>query len=264
MAENKKKKPNRVTPLPLAEAMTRLNLMLEALEKEICGAMRAKATLEIGNDIVMSDYRNEKFDGADCYNTLRNSTQAALILSLCKLFEKPRFRNKEKVALAFKRSDLASIPVFLHLLKQKRCRTALIDSASMGWGDPSLGMSSIWGENCLTALAHCDDAARRLNSHSCRRVASILAVFRDDHVAHLYARPRPWDANRYSELFLLLKIASDIVEHASLAFQGRNLDLKGLEQIWRDEAYAFWAPALAATIAADPDSIAESKLEGAG
>lgn len=35
----------------------------------------------------MAHYHGQAFVGADCYNMLRNSTQTALILSLCKLFE---------------------------------------------------------------------------------------------------------------------------------------------------------------------------------
>lgn len=255
MAGSQKRKPRRATPVSIADAMFRLDLMLTALEKETRDAIWAKATLEVGNDIVMTDYRGHTFDGADCYNVLRNSTQTALILSLCKMFERPRGRQGQSQVTAFNRSDLASIPVFLHLLKQKRCRAKLIERASAGWNGNSLGMSKMWEGDCLAALQRSDDTARRLTSPPGRRAAATLAAFRDNHVAHLYAEPRPWDANRYNELFLLLDIASDLVSNACIAFRGCNLDFTEREQMWMGEARAFWKPALAAATAADPYAI---------
>lgn len=245
---NKVKKAKRVL---VVEAMSRLDLMLQALEKETRNALWAKATLEAGNDIVMADYREKTFEGADCYNVLRNSTQTALILSLCKLFERPRGRQGQSHVAALNRSDLASIPVFVHLLNQKRCRARLLKRASGGWDEGSLAMSKVWENDCLAALKNCDDAIRRLRAQSGRRAALILAAFRNNQIAHLYTKPRPWNANRYNELFLLLEIAADIVSQASLAFRGCNLNLKEREHNWTDEARAFWQPALAAAVAAD-------------
>ncbi|AMX97879.1 hypothetical protein EOA22_31780 [Mesorhizobium sp. M7A.F.Ca.US.014.04.1.1] len=255
VAGSQKRKANRSKPVPVSDAMCRLDLMLKALESEIRGAIWAKATLEVGNTIVMADYHGQTFDGANCYNVLRNSTQTALILSLCKLFERPRGRQGKSEVTAFNRSDLASIPVFLHLLRQKRCRAKLVERASTGWDGNSLGMSKMWEGDCMAALHRCDDTARRLTSPLGRRAAAALGVFRDDHVAHLYAEPRVWNANRYNELFLLLDIASDLVSHACIAFRGCNLDFKEREEIWMGEAHAFWKPALAAATAADPYSI---------
>lgn len=257
MAESQKKKAKRTMPVSISDAMHRLDLMLKALESETRSAIWAKATLEVGNAIVMADYRGETFDGADCYNVLRNSTQAALILSLCKLFERPRGRQGQSEVAALNRTDLASIPVFLHLLRQKRCRAKLIERASTGWDGNSLGLSKTWAGDCLAALQRCDDTARRLASPRGRRSASILGAFRDDHVAHLYAEPRSWNANRYNELFLLLDIAADLVSHACIAFHGTNLDFKERERIWMGEARAFWEPALAAAIASDPYALTQ-------
>ncbi|WP_348843788.1 hypothetical protein [Xanthobacter sp. VNH20] len=252
MAASQKRKAKRAPPISIAVAMSRLELMLKALENQTRDAIWAKATLEAGNDIVMADYRGRTFDGANCYNVLRNSTQTALILSLSKLFERPRGRQGQSVGMAFNRSDLASIPVFLHFLKQKRCRAKILEIAERGWDGKFRHMSQTWAGDCLAALQRCDDTARRLTSPDSRRAAANLAAFRDDHIAHLYSQPRPWNANRYRELFFLLDIASDLVSHACIALRGCNLDLKEMEQIWMDEARAFWKPALAAAIAADP------------
>jgi len=249
---SRKRRAKRTAPVSIAEAMSRLNLMLKAIEKETRDAIWAKATLEVGNDIVMAHYHGQVFAGADCYNVLRNSTQTALILSLCKLFERPRGRQGQSEAAAFNRSDLASIPVFLHLLKQKRCRARFAEKASFGWNGSSLATSNRLESDCLAALQRCDETARRLRSSDGRRAAATLSAFRDNHVAHLYTQPRPWNANRYNELFLLLDIAANLVSHACIVFEGRNLDFKEREHLWMEEARAFWKPALAAAIAADP------------
>ncbi|RVB97283.1 hypothetical protein EN883_34790, partial [Mesorhizobium sp. M7A.F.Ca.AU.002.06.1.1] len=74
VAGSQKRKANRSKPVPVSDAMCRLDLMLKALESEIRGAIWAKATLEVGNTIVMADYHGQTFDGANCYNVLRNST----------------------------------------------------------------------------------------------------------------------------------------------------------------------------------------------
>ncbi|MFG1462465.1 hypothetical protein V5F77_06145 [Xanthobacter sp. DSM 24535] len=255
MTAKQKRKAKRAPPVSVADAMSRLPLMLKALENQTRDAIWAKATLEAGNDIVMADYRGRTFDGANCYNVLRNSTQTALILSLCKLFERPRGRQGQSAVTAFNRSDLASIPVFIHFLKQKRCRSKLVEIARKGWDKKSRFVSKTWERDCLAALHRCDDTARRLKLPPGRRAVATLAAFRDNHVAHLYAEPRPWNANRYNELFFLLDIASDLVSHACVAFQGCNLDFKEREQICMDEARAFWKPALAAATTADPQAI---------
>lgn len=251
MVGDQKRKVKRTRPLPLIEAMSRLNLMLKAIETETRNATWAKASLEVGNDLVMTRYRGQSFAGADCYNVLRNSTQTALILSLCKLFERPRARQGQSELAALNRSDLASIPVFLHLFEQKRCRAKLVARASAGWHGSTLGMSRRWERDCLAALHRCDETARRLRSPDGQRASATLSAFRDNHVAHLYTHPRPWNANRYNELFLLLDIAGDLISHACIVFEGRNLDFREREQLWRGEASAFWKPALAAAIAAD-------------
>lgn len=246
------KKTKRATPVPTATAMSRLDLILSALDRETRVAIWAKVTLEVGNNIVMAHYHGRKFGGANCYNMLRNGTQTALILALCKLFETPRARQGQSGVTALNRSDLASIPVFLHLLNQKRCRARLVARAAAGWNGEALGLSEKWTKDCRAALERCDETTRRLKSVQGRRAMATLAGFRDDHVAHLYAKPRPWNANRYNELFLLLDIAAELVSHASIVFRGCNLDLKDFEESWMEEARAFWAPALAAAIAADP------------
>jgi len=251
MAKSQKKKFRRAKPIPISDAMSRLDLMLRVLEQETRSAIWAKAVLEVGNGIMMANYRGQTFDGANCYNVIRNSTQTALILALCKLFERPRARQGQSEATALNRSDLASIPVFLHLLKQKRCRNKCVERAAVGWDGNSLGMSMMWEGGCLAALQRCDETVRRLNSVKGRRAAATLASFRDNHVAHLYAQSRPWNANRYNELYFLLDLASDLVSHASIVLRGCGLDLKKREQLWIDEARAFWRPALAAAIAGD-------------
>lgn len=261
MPGSQKRKAKRATPVPVADAMSRLDLMLKALEEETRKAIWAKATLDVGNSIVMADYHGRTFEGADCYNVLRNSTQTALIMSLCKLFERPRGRQGQSEVAALNRSDLASIPVFLHLLKQGRCRTKLVARASSGWDGNSLGMPKKWEQNCLAALQRCDDTARRLISAAGRRSTATLAAFRDNHVAHLYAEQRPWNANRYDELFLLLEIASDLISSACIVFRGRNLDFKEREQLWIVEARAFWRPALAAAIAGDSRMLHDTVTE---
>ncbi|MBZ9923527.1 hypothetical protein LB571_03350 [Mesorhizobium sp. BR1-1-4] len=47
----------------------------------------------------------------------------------------------------------------------------------------------------------------------------------------------------------------------SRIFEGCNLDFKEREQLWMEEARAFWTPALAAAIAADPSAMENADAE---
>jgi hypothetical protein len=60
---------------------------------------------------------------------------------------------------------------------------------------------------------------------------------------------------KYEQLFLLMDVARDVVDHAKLAIRGDNLDLKEVEKERRRAANAFWEPALKAAIVAARDQL---------
>lgn len=238
----------RVRPLSKVDALARLQLTFEALKNEVAMALRTKAVLEAGNTLIRDRYSGVQFDGADCYNALKMNAEVALVLSLSKLYELPRPRGGATSASALNRSDIASIPTLLWLLRQKRCRAHFIAFAATGWGHGAMGMAATWKDNCIEALTKIDNIAPLLRSRAGREAHQTLSRYRDDQIAHLYYRSRERLPNRYEEIFLLLDVARDLVEQTSLALHGINIDLEEREQIWLDSAKSFWEPALEAAI----------------
>lgn len=260
------KKRKLTKPVSLDEAIKRIDCIFDSLKREVAIAILYKSTLEAGNQIIIEKYSGVQFEGAECYNTIRHSLQVYLILSLSKIFEKRHVRgrpSKEKrvrpsKAKAFNKSDLASIPIFLHLINQKRCRRKLIERAHAGWDDPKLKDSGPWARDCRESLRRFDEATRRLATPEARRAARILQTFRDNQVAHLYIKPRRWASNRYNELFFLLDIAADLVCHAAIAIKGLNINFKEIETLRFESARTFWQPALEAAAIFDSSAMNNS------
>ena len=128
----RKKRRQRAT-ISRTEAVRRLERMVEQIELDLKTALWAEAVLEPENDLVVGE-PNREYPGADAYNTIRESLAVNLPLSLSRLFDNgfksTRPNNK----------DLASIPLAINLLKQKRCRRVFVERAR-GWMPPSMGMA---------------------------------------------------------------------------------------------------------------------------
>lgn len=128
----RKKRRQRAT-ISRTKAVRRLEQMVEQIELDLKTALWAEAVLESANDLVVGD-PNREYLGADAYNTIRESLAVNLSLSLARLFD-----NGFK-SIRPNNKDLASIPLAINLLKQKRCRRVFVERAR-GWMPPSMGMA---------------------------------------------------------------------------------------------------------------------------
>ena len=150
---------------------------------------------------------------------------------------------------------MASIPLLLSLVKQKRCLSALAKRARE-W-TPLLGMGA---EHEMTVRKEIDAAIsvyRGLTiAYQGRLASSTSKGFRDQKLAHslMVAVSKPLARPRFEELTLLLNTAVTVTAHLRLAIDGQNWDPAESKQEARRQGKAFWEPAIAAVMEAEKKS----------
>lgn len=214
--------------------------MVPLVESEIRLALSIEASVETANNLVRAQYPN-LHQGADGYNEINRALTLFLALSAAKLFERPAPRRKETPAERDLRSDVASIPLLINLLREPAHQQELIADARQ-WtptlADAQAAACSRAINDAISAFAFCETDAGKV----------VLAKFkdlRDKVVAHtltaaLGALPT------YDDLFRLIDIARDVFGNASLAVLGRYIDLTHHEKRMIDAATDFWTPSFAA------------------
>lgn len=229
----KKKKPARIST---TDAITRLDKMMPILHQNVVNALRIEATLEAGNEVVglMPD---KQFPGADAYNAIKQSLSFDLAMHLARLYD---VGNRSRPV---NKRDVASIPLAVRLLRQKRCQT-LLKARARNWLPHNRTFASVFENDCAKAL---ERASRGYSSTFKgpfgRSGLKTLKVFRDTFLAHSLMTDR--DAKPiYNQLFRLTDCARDFVEDASLAISGENSLLKDHEELFKEEAMKFWRIAL--------------------
>ena len=242
-----------VVRLRLADAMDRLDRMILLIARDVDIALRVEAALDAANDLAMGELRGAEIHGADCYNHgVRGSMSLFLSLILAKLFETPSLRGQFK-STRFNKSDVASIPLMIRLLEQQRCRKRLINRAR-NWipgGSPSMSERS--AQACERAIDRAIAVYAKLRSTLANRKAvATLRLFRNKVLAHTLLGPALDIAPSYGELFILMDVARDVVQHARLAIEGTHVDLREDEEHIVEICRAFWQRALTATVKVRP------------
>lgn len=238
--------PKRTRPLSHNEATSRLRRMLIPIRRDVKFALKVEAALEEGNRVVIGRAEWGQFEGSGCYNTLKDTTSLLLTLLLAKLFELPRPRPDESPAKRHNRSDVASIPLMLRLMKQRRCRRTLLAEARL-W-TPSIEDFADTNEKvCAQAIdasvSMYSDLKRQLDG---RHALRTLTTFRNTLLAHNLLDAAMRVLPTYNQLFLLTDVARNVVDHAQLAIEGDNLDLMDFEEGEVKSAKVFWNAALPA------------------
>ena len=122
-----KRKPRKRSTIKNADAIYRIDKMVPLIIENVRIAIKLESALETGNEVVReirgdAEHRPHWY-GANCYNTVINSVTLNLALTLARLFDPGAKRMHPN------KRDVASIPLLLRLIKQKRCRSALINRA---------------------------------------------------------------------------------------------------------------------------------------
>lgn len=224
-----------------AEAISRLRRMQPILETNLRWALRIEATLEVGNDMV-GEMTNRSIPGAAAYNTIRRSLSYDLAMHLARLFDRGAVRVKPN------KRDVASIPLMIRLIRQKRCRAALVKIA--GETHPHLGLGKRFESECNEAIDRASKAYSEIfrGKFGASGVKALKQV-RDNHIAHSLMKEVEYDVI-YHQLFRLVKDASGIIEAASIAIIGSAPQMEERQMQYRKEAQEFWTQAFAQKVAA--------------
>jgi hypothetical protein len=240
----------KIVRLSANDAVVRLDQMIDLIYRDVEIATATEAALESANKMAMGSLRGVQFYGADCYNAVAQSMALHLALTLAKLFEIPSLRGQGK-STRFNKSDVASIPLMVRLLEQKRCRVRLSKRAR-DWTPMIPEMADRHAESCELAIDRAIEAYNELRRKPAGRKASTkLRGFRDKVLAHTLLITALDSRPTYREMFHLARVARQVVEHARLAISGHHLDMTDHMERRLEVAEAFWKPAMTAAAEAE-------------
>ncbi len=240
----------RPTPrLSKARAIELADSMLPHIQREVYWGLEIEVAMEAANDVVQGGYRGKTFYGANTFNVVVNALAIELSLVLAKLFEIPSPRPGRSAADRFNRSDIASIPLLVRLLRQKQCCTHYV-SLSMDWefgiGKAMNGEAPVVARTAERLISRYGSARR---SPKYQVAMKRIRDFRNIRVAHsLMIQPT---MPIYKDLHMLMDLARETLQDMRLVMKGEAVDLLEKESIRRREAAHFWAAALPAAIVAD-------------
>lgn len=217
------------------EAVRRTDRMAELVLRDIRLAIRVRSAFEAANDLVGQSL-DQKLDGAFCYNhTVAPSLLIHLATVLARLYDtgtahKPV--NKRYVG---------SIPLFVHLLQQRRVQKVLISRAAK-WTPQFPEFSEAQTAACTTSIVQSIETYKKFRrSTKNRNKLNILRDIRNAEIAHSLMR----NIERRStikDLRFLYDVALDFSENAIFSVSGHNNGLRNYEQIQFKAAKEFWAP----------------------
>jgi hypothetical protein len=238
----KPKKRKKRAVITRSEAVRRLGAMLKAIHADLDMVLATEAALETANATVKAT-PGVKRPGAHTYNVVVQSLSFNLAMSLARLFDEgaKRFKPNQR--------DLASIPLIVRLLRQKRCQDALGREARE-WIPHMPRLADQQEAACRKAAADAIaayDAVRR--DPKGRRGIRRLHDMRNKVLAHSFMEEVLIAMPTYNELFRLADAAQEVVSGALFAIDGQNADLSNIEEIYRDHGEEFWEHALRAPVA---------------
>lgn len=177
-----KKKPRKRSTIKNAVAIDRIDKMIPLIIENVRIAIKLESALDTGNEVIREIRGDAEHGphwyGANCYNTVINSVTLNLALTLARLFDPGAKRMRPN------KRDVASIPLLLRLIKQKRCRSALIKRAH----DWTPQIADLASEHEATVLREIDAAVAvytgLMSNHEGRTAAATLKGFRDKKLAH--------------------------------------------------------------------------------
>jgi uncharacterized protein YdiU (UPF0061 family) len=229
--------------------MRRLKAMVDRIGRNVSTALWAEALLEAGNKRVKPT--GAVYLGANAYNTIAYALMLSLALALARLYDVGSKRHHPN------ERDVASIPLIIRLLKQKRCQNRLIRDAR-NWTPHLKGSADLQANACENAIKAAIKAYSDLvRTRAGRDMLGRLRLFRNKQLAHSLIDDVIKGLPTYNDLFALMDVARDVMEHARLAIDGTNEDLKQAERIILTEGEGFWEHALAAVFAADEEMRAQ-------
>ncbi|MBY3063319.1 hypothetical protein HFO74_07675 [Rhizobium laguerreae] len=218
-----------------ADAIARLDMMIPILYRNIVNAIRTEATMEAGNALIPN--LPNALPGALAFNAIMQSLAFDLAMHLARLYDVGN-RNRHVNS-----RDVASIPLTIRLLRQKRCQREL-RARARNWIPGSRSYADQFERDCANALERVSASySETFKGQFGRGGLKTLKAFRDTFMAHSLMTDvdvKPI----YNQLFRLTDCAKAFVENARIAVSGDNSSLDEQERIFLDQANDFWRMAL--------------------
>lgn len=192
--------------------------------------------MEVGNAIIQ-DMPDKAFPGALAFNAIMQSLAFDLAMHLARLYDVGSRRRPVNSR------DVASIPLAVRLLRQKRCQKELMLRAR-DWIPGDKYFSNVFENDCYKAIQSASAGYTETFKGSFGRSGlRTLKLFRDTFMAHslmtdVDAKPI------YHQLFRLTDCARDFIEAARLAVSGTSSSLEKQESLFIKNADEFWRMAL--------------------
>lgn len=232
--KRKRKKP---VIIKRGEAVRRLGRMLKAIHRDALMVLATEAALETANDIVMASPDAER-PGPGTYETVAQSLVLNMAMSLARLYDPGSRRYPPN------KRDLASIPLIVRLLKQKRCQDELARQAR-AWIPHMPSIADTQEQACCKAIADALAAFSELRRDPAGRVAMArLRTMRDKLIAHSFMDEVHLAMPTYDQLFRMADVARDVAAGAMFAINGRHVDLLDFEAERAKQGRLFWRHAL--------------------
>lgn len=228
-----------------AEAVKRLGAMVKAIHRDLERALAIEAALEEANGIVNAT-PDQVRPGPGAYSTVSSSLAFDLAMTLARLFEPmpaEQAKGGRRRLVPYK-TERATIPLIVHLLRQKRCRDDLAALARQ-WIPHMPSIADSQEAACRKASADAAEAyAEFRRDPDGRRGVARLNALRNNVFAHTLWKEFEGPGPRYRQLFRLADTARDVVAAALFAINGHNADFLDVERIRREDAQRFWTHAL--------------------
>lgn len=234
-----KKRRKRKT-LTVIEAIARVNTMIERIDVDVRTGSRVEQVLEEGNKIVgCIPVKNNSH--AATYNCIKQSLVMNLAMTVARLYDNGsrRFSANDK--------DIASIPLMIRLVKQKRCQKKIIETAFKNWFpvDTSEHFKNKSRDDAKRAIEKAIQIyEERVSSARHRHYKTLLKRLRDSELAHSKLEEYLDRKPTYNQLFHLMDAARDITELVALAVRGNNIYYSELVVSMNSNANKFWNKAL--------------------
>ena len=216
--------------------MRRVDAMAALIKRDVDNVIYAAMTIEAANNL---QKENNLFASRIYHAGVRHGLFLHLAACLARLYDPfsdanwigPWPRNKK---------EIGSISLLVPLLRQKRCRTVLVERAR-NWNPlmPDLAASNV--KTCEREISSAVSVYKKLRStYRGRKALSSLQKFRNNALAHSLMKDT--DGIQLSELFFLAEAARDFAHHAIFAVEGKAYDFRNQERIVLKEATEFWSP----------------------
>jgi hypothetical protein len=197
-----------VAPIPVEEALRRVDAILPMLYQDVWIALRLRCVMDAANQIAVPLFEKPSYVG-DTLAVVTNSMHVRLALDLARIYDVGTARRLDD-------QDKASIPILAHHLERIDVREKLCGRAKWPKGTDEDSKA------CADAL----DVATMIKAIMARApvgpALKRLKEFRDRRLAHRLYDKEPEELPTFDDLFLLTNTARTFAEVAGFAIARRR------------------------------------------